>query len=182
MKRAILTPAVPPPSSLAELKDWLGVATTQDDAGLSALLRAALETCEAFTGIVPVAMACEEVLPGRGGWQVLATVPVQAITGVAAIATDGTRTALAPGAYEADLDAGGTGLVRIASGTPAMRVAVSFTAGLAPDWASLPDGMRHGIMRLAAHGYRQRDSGEADAVPPASVAALWRPWRRLRLA
>ena len=70
-----------------------------------------------------------------------------------------------------------------AAGTydPAIPVAV-VTAGLAADWAGLPDGLRHGVIRLAAHHYRERDAASAAASPPAAVAALWRPWRAMRLA
>lgn len=186
MKRAILTPAIPPPSALAELKDWLGLAIPGDDNSLMALLSAALETCEAFTGIVPIAVPCEETLPARADWQPLSTVPVQAITGAATLSPGGQRTALQPSAFATDLHADGVGLIRLntgtgtVSGTSAARIVVSFTAGLAPDWASLPNGLRHGVMRLAAHSYRERDAG-TNSLPPASVAALWRPWRRLRL-
>ena len=59
---------------------------------------------------------------------------------------------------------------------------MTYTAGLAADWDQLPEGLHHGIMRLAAHQYRERDGTAAGPVPPASVAAFWRPWRRLRLA
>jgi uncharacterized phiE125 gp8 family phage protein len=182
MKRAIITPAPPPPAILAELKDWLGIATTGDDAGLTALLAASLDTCEAFTGLMPVGVTCKEVLPACGYWQSLATRPVQAITQVETVAIDGTRTPLAATDYALDLDASGTGAVRVIAPTIAGRVAVTFTAGLAPDWASLPDALRHGIIRLAAHQYREREVPGTGPLPPASVAALWRPWRRLRVA
>jgi hypothetical protein len=43
----------------------------------------------------------------------------------------------------------------------------------------VPEPLRQGIVRLAAHLYAAR--GEVEAVPPAAVAALWRPWRRVRL-
>jgi uncharacterized phiE125 gp8 family phage protein len=62
------------------------------------------------------------------------------------------------------------------------RVAVRFTAGLAADWADLPESLRHGLIRLAAHQHRERESEGAAPLPPASVAALWRPWRRMHLA
>ncbi len=181
MKRAILTPAIPPPSALAELKDWLGIATPRDDDGLNTLLRTALDTCEAFTGVVPIAVPCEEILPGAARWQALSTVPVLAITAVSTLSATGVRSTLMPGAFDIDLDENGAGRVRLSSSAAATRVVVSFTAGLAPDWMSLPTALRHGIMRLAAHGYRQRE-GDEGAEPPAAVAALWRPWRRLRLA
>ncbi|MBO9726922.1 MAG: phage head-tail connector protein [Novosphingobium sp.] len=182
MNRVILTPPVLPSATLAELKQWLGITTPRDDSVLSALLAAALETCEAFTCRMPLVAPCEEVLPVRAGWQALSTRPVQAITGIEGIVADGSRLALPYGAYEIDLDADGTGRVRLSLSGAARKVAVRFTAGLADDWDSLPDGLRHGLIRLAAHQHRERDGSAAASLPPASVAALWRPWRRMRLA
>ena len=63
----------------------------------------------------------------------------------------------------------------------AARLAVRFTAGLAPSWETLPEALRHGILRLAAHQHRERETSGAGPIPPAAVAALWRPWRRMRL-
>ena len=182
MQRTIVTPAALAPAALAELKQWLGVTTTADDAPLGALLAAALETCEAFTGAMPIEVVCEEVLPLPSGWQCLATRPVQAITGVEGIPSSGERFALAADAYAVELDADGGGRVRVIAPGDATRIAVRFTAGLAPQWSALPDGLRHGVMRLAAHQHRARDGADAAPLPPAAVAALWRPWRRLRLA
>lgn len=182
LNRTIITPAILPPAALAELKQWLGISTTHDDAPLSALLHAALELCEGFTGEMPIAAACEELLPLATGWQRLATRPVQAITGVSGIAADGTRSTLPADAYAIDLDADGGGWVRVTAPGAATRLAVAFTAGLASEWDALPESLRHGVMRLAAHQHRTRESEGATAVPPPTVAALWRPWRRMRLA
>ena len=81
-----------------------------------------------------------------------------------------------------ELDADGGGRVLISNPGAAGRVAVRLTAGLAADWPSLPEALRHGVLRLAAFQYREREGDRASALPPAAVAALWRPWRRLRLA
>lgn len=180
MNRVILTPAALPSAALAELKQWLGITIAADDAPLARVFAAALETCESFTGTMPLEQACEEVLLGRSCWQTLATRPVQAIVAVERI-VDGERIALAPDAYAVELDADGTGRVRLLSPEPG-RVAVRFTAGLAPEWSALPEALRHGIVRLAAHQHRERETSGAAPLPPASVAALWRPWRRMRLA
>lgn len=184
--RVILTPPTLPPPALAELKQWLGITTATDDAPLAALLAAALDTCEAFTGTLPIEAECEEVLSTRPErhqfWHRLATRPVQAIASVETIAADGTRTPLAPGSWEADLDADGTGRLRLPLPGTESRVAVRFTAGLAPEWDALPEALRHGVVRLAAHQHRARDDNSAAPLPPASVAALWRPWRRMRLS
>lgn len=180
MKRTIIAPAALDGAALADLKAWLAITTDGEDALLTALLRASLDSCEAFTGQMPLAATAEEILPARKEWQNLTTRPVQAITLVEGIPAEGARFALASDAFEIDLEADGTGMVRVIRQSTAGRVAVRFSAGLAPDWASLPEGLRHGIVRLAAHSYRERDSGGSD-VPPVAVAALWRPWRRLRL-
>ena len=182
MKRALVVPPVLSPAALGELKQWLAISMPGDDAALMALLRAALETCEAFTGLMPLAAECEEVLPASAVWQALATRPVQAVTGVEGIPAEGARFALAPEDYAIELDADGGALVRVLRQGAAGRVAVRFTAGIAAEWAELPDGLRHGVLRLAAHHYRERESGSARALPPAAVAALWRPWRRMRVA
>lgn len=182
MKRQIVTPAALSSAALAELKQWLSITTTADDAPLAALLRTALETCESFTGAMPLASTCEEMLPLRSGWQALATRPVQAITGLYGLPVEGARFALPADAYAVELDADGGGRVRVYTPGAAVRIAVRFTAGLSASWEALPDGLRHGVLRLAAHQHRERESAGAAPLPPAAVAALWRPWRRLRLA
>ncbi|MBT2135110.1 phage head-tail connector protein [Croceibacterium sp. LX-88] len=182
MNRAIITPAALTGAALDDLKDWLGITTARDDTALEQLLRTALETCEAFTGQMPLTTLCEEVLPVSRNWQSLATTPVQSISAVEGIALDGTRQVLAPQDYALDLAPGGGALVRTLRAGPAKRVAVRFTAGMAATWHAVPDGLRHGLLRLAAHHYRQRESGATEPVPPAAVAALWRPWRRVRVA
>ncbi|MCH7629047.1 MULTISPECIES: head-tail connector protein [Novosphingobium] len=184
MKRAIVAPPSLAPAALLELKAWLGISSSRDDAELTALIMAALDLCEGFTGAMPLQSGCEEILATSGEWQSLSTRPVQAITGAAALSASGQRTALGAGDYDVDLTADGTGLFRLRRATDQTRVAVTFTAGMATGWAGLPDALRQGIMRLAAHEHRRRDAdkpGEA-ASPPAAIAALWRPWRRMRLA
>ncbi|WP_225207792.1 head-tail connector protein [Novosphingobium huizhouense] len=184
MKRAIVAPPSLAPAALAELKAWLGITTGRDDAELTALLMASLDLCEGFTGSMPLQAGCEEVLVATGDWQTLSTRPVQSMTRAARIAATGQRTELPAGSYEYDIAADGTGRFRLAAPIDETRVAVTFTAGLAATWDALPDPLRHGIMRLAAHEHRLRDAERApqSSAPPAAVAALWRPWRTMRLA
>lgn len=181
MQRAIVAPAVLPDAALDELKDWLAITTTREDAALTALLRASLDTCEAFTRQAPLETLFEELHEASKNWQMLSTAPVRAITVVEAVADDGTRTALDAGDYLLDLTADGCGLVRLMANIDAGRIAVRFTAGLVPDWASLPEGLKHGVIRLAAHYHRARDEDVGAPQPPAAVAALWQGWRRMRL-
>jgi len=182
MKRVIITPPDLAPAALAELKGWLAITTASEDQFLTGLLRAALETCEGFIGQVPLEAVCEEVLAADGAGRARTARPVQAVSGVEGIDAAGARFAIAPGDYLADLDAAGGAHLRLLRPGAAGRIAVRFVAGLAPDWGSLPESLRHGVVRLAADGYRRRDGEAAEAHPPAAIAALWRPWRRMRLA
>lgn len=182
MKRTIIVPATLPDAAIGELKEWLAIATPATDATLAALLRAALDMAEAFTGQMPLAATCEEIVPAARQWHTLTTGPVQAIVSVERVAGDGTRTALPASDYSIDIDPGGDGRVRIGQVVAGRGpVAVRFVAGIARDWAALPDPIRQGAIRLAAHYWHERESG-SDGPPPAAVAALWRPWRAMRLA
>lgn len=181
MRRTIIAPADPGAPALAELKDWLGVRTPAEDALLSGLLASALEACEAFTGTMPLVQTCAEVLPVPADWQRLSARPVSAITHVHGLPADGATFALPGDAYVVDIDADGTGLIRVLQPGAAGRVEVRYLAGLASQWSGLPEGLRHGTIRLAAHLYRSRDAAQ-DSVLPAAVAALWRPWRQVRVA
>lgn len=180
--RTILNAPALPDAALDELKAWLAISSDADDATLTALLNAVLEGCEGFTGQMVLEAECEEILPARSGWQVLATRPVQAVTLAEGIPAESPRFALAADAYAIELDADGGARFRLIRQGAAGRVAVRFTAGMATEWGDVPETIRHGAIRLAAHLYRRRDDEVDAATPPASVAALWRPWRRLKLA
>ena len=182
MTRAIIVPPMPSPEALGELKQWLALTGSREDAMLERLIGAALELCEGFTGQLPLEATCEEVLGVSPGWQPLATRPVQAILSVEGIPAEGARVPLAADAYAIELDCDGGARVRVTNPGTAGRIAVRFVAGLAPNWNGLPESLRHGVIRLAAHQHRARESNAADPISPAAVTALWRPWRRMRLA
>ena len=182
MTRVIIVPPMPSPEALGELKQWLALTGSREDAMLERLIGAALELCEGFTGQLLLQATCEETIGARPDWQPLATRPVQAILAVQGIPAEGARFALAADAYAIELDTDGGARVRVTSPGAAGRIAVRFVAGLAPAWNGLPESLRHGVIRLAAHQHRARENSAADPVPPAAVTALWRPWRRMRVA
>ena len=168
----------PPPAAvvLGEVKAFLRLANGEEDALVAGFLRSASATCEAFTGLALVEREVRETV-APGVWRRLGVAPVRAIDGVAAVAIDGSEGAVPADGYRIDIDAAGDGWVRVVG--EEQRARVTYSAGLAADWNGLPEPLRQGIVRLAAHLYVAR--GEAEAAPPACVAALWRPWRRLRL-
>ena len=170
----------PGADALGEAKAYLRVAGTDEDELLARLVRAAGEHCESFTGKVLLARGFHETAAASSAWRRLTRTPVQAITGVEALREDGLPQALPVGAYAIDIDARGDGWIRVTQGGGAARVRVGYRAGLAESWAAVPEALRQGVVRLAAHFHAHRD-GETGGAPPAAVTALWRPWRRLGL-
>lgn len=170
-------PLVLPEAAVDAVKAYLRLGSADEAALAQSCAQVAAECCEAFTGLALLARLHRETLASEaGGWMRLTPAPMRAITAVEAIAADGSGQALSSGAYLVDIDVDGQGWVRLASGTAA-RVRVTCQAGIAGNWEALPETLRHGIVRLAAHLFTER--GQASASPPAAVSALWRPWRRI---
>ena len=168
------------PVALAELKAFLRISVSDEDALLAGLVRAAAELCEAFTGRALIERTVEEMVAASTVRTRLNAGPVRAIEAVAAVDEAGQASALDPDAFATEIEPGGEGWVRLRMATGAKRLRVTYQAGMAPDWNGIPEMLRHGIVRLAAQYYLRR--GEAQvAEMPAAVTALWRPWRRLRL-
>jgi uncharacterized phiE125 gp8 family phage protein len=171
------------PASLAELKTYLRIAGDEEDAVLEALLRGAGALCERFIGQWLIVREARETLFGvraTGAWQRLTAQPVVAIESVGTVGADGAVTPLPVDAYGIDIDGNGEGWVRILRAGMSGPFAVTYRAGLASDADGVPDALRQGVVRLAADHYLAR--GGDSATPPAVVSALWRPWRRMRLA
>lgn len=165
--------------ALAEVKAHLNITLAEQDAMLMGELRNALALCEQFTGQSLLQRSHREILPVSRSWQALGTGPILAISDVSGISADGNRIALAADAYAIDIAADGYGRVRVTRPGSSSRIAVDFVAGMAAHWGDLPEPLRQGIVRLAAHAHMTRDTG--NAAPPALIGALWRPWRRVRL-
>lgn len=177
---AIEQGAVPPAAPLAEAKAHFRLSTSADDAVLTTLIGSATHLCEAFTGQALVTRQVRETLNATPRWSRLSLTPVTAITLVEGIPAEGPAFTLPVASYAIDIDMLGDGWVQVSQPGAAGRVRVTYIAGMVPDAASVPDALRQGIISLAEYLYRQRDR-EAAGSPPAAVAALWRPWRRMRL-
>ncbi len=161
------------------LKAYLRITSDTEDALLTDLIRAATDVAERFIGQLLIARGVEELLEPRLDWRGLAIRPVTSIDAVAGVPASGELFALPVEAYAVDIDGNGDGWVRVRDAGAAARIHVSYQAGLAADAEGIPDAIRLGIIRLAGDYHALREG--VTPHPPASVAARWRPWRRMHL-
>jgi uncharacterized phiE125 gp8 family phage protein len=127
-----------------------------------------------------VARSFDCQLPASGSWERLSVTPVRAIAQVTGLDSDGVEAPLTSDGYTVDVDFAGDGWVRVTQATGISSVKVSGTAGLANDENGVPEPIRQGVLRLVSHLFTARDGGGGEV--PAAVTALWRPYRRMRLA
>ncbi len=202
--------AAEPIVSLSEAQAYVRIETGEEEALLAGLIRSASGLCEAFINQVVIARPFAVLVAPTGQWERLPIAPVQSISAVSAIDLNGAATPLASRSYQLDIDTVGDGWVRVvqpqylltslpipdnswegevdpadgsllaAQTVGAPRVQVSGMAGLADHENNVPEPIRQGVLRLVAHLFTARDGDGGE--PPAAVTALWRPYRRMRLA
>ena len=181
MERTVTMPAELNAEALADLKGWLGITRPQEDTLLTDLLKASADLCEAFTGQAPLEQEVEETILCAAGHYVLSSRPVRTLVSAESVSEAGVRTTLETQDYDFETDTSLRACFALRRTVDGQSVRVSLRTGIASDWQALPGALKQGIIRLAAFHYRDRDAGK-EGGPPASVAALWRPWRVIRLA
>lgn len=167
------------PVSLNEARGWLRLSAGIDDGVAAALVRAATNVCEAFTGQWLIARGVEELLPAGDGALRLGARPVVAVERVALVAADGGETDVGAGGYHVRVARDGSAAVEIDDRGAAERVRIAYRAGIADGANGVPEAIRQGILRMTQHLHEARDA--PDGAPPAAIAALWQPWRRMTL-
>lgn len=166
--------------TMSEAQAYVRIETGEEEAVLAGLIRTASALCEAFLNQVVIVRDFTLELPASGAWERLDISPVRSITLVETVDANGAASALPGDSYAVDIGASGDGWVRVTRATSPLRIRVSGSAGMALDQNAVPEPIRQGVLRLVAHLFNARDGGAGD--PPAAVTALWRPYRRLRLA
>ena len=163
--------------AVPEVKAYLRIEGGDEDPAVAALVAAAGGVAEGFRDRALIVRSFLETVAPGCAWMALSLHPVRSIDGIA----DSADVPLAVDSYAVDIDAEGCGWVRVyppGSGGP---VRVSYSAGMGADWSGLPGAVRQGVIRLAAHLYSHLDESD-DRGPPAAVAALLAPWRRMPFA
>lgn len=167
--------AVEPIVTLSEAQAFTRVETGEEEALLAGLVRSASALCEAFLGQVVIARPFVEEVSATSDWQRLRSVPVRSID----LVSSG-EGPLPPTSYTIDIDSNGCGWVRVSDPAVEGPLTVSGSAGMAVSHNGIPEPVRHGVLRLVAHLFAARD--DAGGEMPAAVTALWRPYRRMRMA
>lgn len=174
----------PPPvaaEAVLAAKTYLRIENDLEDGLLASLVAAAIRHVEAFTNLIVLRRTGIDRLAVSGAWQRLGVTPVRAITTVEGLPEQGPSFIVPVEAYALDIDGSGDGWVRVSQPGNATRIDVTVDAGMAADWADIPEPLRLAILRLAGHLHAYRDTAP-DSGPPTAIAALIRPWRRMRLS
>lgn len=170
----------PPAAALGELKAFLRIEDSREDALLAGLLRAATETVEAMLGLLLFEREVEERGSARAGAMALTAEPARTLVEANAELADGSLRSLS--ALEANLKLDGNGcghlaLAGVADGTVLM---VRYRAGMATDWNWVPEALRLAVIRVASHFFSHRDAADDAGIPP-SVRRMISPWRTRRM-
>jgi uncharacterized phiE125 gp8 family phage protein len=166
--------------TMSEAQAYVRIETGEEEAVLAGLIRSASALCEAFINQVVIARDFALDLPASGAWERLPISPVRLIGEVSDLDVNGSSAPLESAGYAVDIDSAGDGWVRVMPTGGLTRVRINGSAGIADDENGVPEPIRQGVLRLVAHLFTVRDGDAGE--PPAAVTALWRPYRRLRIA
>lgn len=180
MHAELIEPAILAPTALIEAKALLRLETVDEEALLAAQLRTALDLAEDFTGTVWLTATYREKRALRREI-ILHKRPFQQLTALRLLYANGSDVALDPTLQTTQMSDHGEVMLSIAAPLLDGRdLVITYKAGAYSDWSQLPEGLRMGVLRMAAHLFTWRDDALSIGVP-GSVAALWRPFKQLRL-
>lgn len=166
---------------LDEVRSYLRIDDDIADPSTGAIFLAAINYTEEFTKRVLLRREFNQIISASSGWQRLAVTPVTSILNATGIPADGPEFEMPEGSWQFEIDKNGDACVRIRRAGTAGRVRITCEAGMADGWDALPEALRLAILRLTGYLHNARDAGQ-DGGPPAAVAALLQPWRRMQLS
>jgi uncharacterized phiE125 gp8 family phage protein len=170
----------PPAAALGELKDFLRIEDSREDALLAGLLRAATETVEAMLGLLLFEREVEERGTARDGVLALRAEPARTLIEARAELSDGSLRLLSAAEASLKLDGRGCGQLALAGVSDGTVLVVRYRAGMATDWNWVPEALRLAVIRVASHFFSHRDAADDAGIPPA-VRRMISPWRTRRM-
>lgn len=165
---------------IEELKAFLRIEDAGEDALLAGLMRAATEAVEAWLGWRLIAREISERGCVKDGSMRLGATPVQSVSSVALVGHEGIEEIMPAGQWMLDVSRFGAATLSFTGVGEGAKVVARYLAGLADEWNGLPEPVRLGVLRAAAHFHTHRDGTDDVGLPPA-VARLVSPWRVKRL-
>jgi len=181
MSLKLITAPAHEPVTLAEVKDHLRVDTTDEDALISALIIAARQWAEEYTGRQFMAATWDWMLDVIPDGFSVPLPPLQSVTSIKYLDTDGAEQTLVSTAYRVDAISE-PGRIALAYGQtwPSIysvinAVTVRFVAG----YTTVPEPIRQAVLIMVGELYEQRQdsaSYQVNAVP-FGVRALLAPYK-----
>lgn len=206
----LVTPPATLPLTLNEAKSHLRLESDQaaDDAAVMALIRAAVDQCEQFTGralVTQVWSIFRDTWPGKlveplwEGVRIGADLetparsldlpkpPLQSVGHVKTYDESDVGTVWASSNYFVDTASEpGRLVVRTGQVFPVPTrasngIEIQFSAGYGNNPADVPVDLTSGLLRIVAHLFERRGDDPADAMASSGAASLWRPYRAVRV-
>jgi len=186
------SPPEVPAATLEEARDYARLASSEDDALLSMLLRSAVRRVEQATGRALIRQSWRETrtsfddarrLSDCAAAFALARPPLISVGSVRVRAADGSEESWDPAEYRVDAEADPGRLIAVSPfGFPRAeptggQIVIDFTAGYGDAPSDVPDPLREAVLRLTAAAYErgERDAGRAPRAE--DVERLIAPYR-----
>lgn len=188
MRLQELTPPAEEPLTLSEAKLHLRITHDADDDALNALIRAAREMCESWTGLALVTRTYAFTADGWDGRPVeLPRPPLVSVDEIAVYTALGEEEIFDEDLYYAET-AGRPGRIILKENAtpPAPGLAIGgiefrFTAGFGAA-AAVPASLKQGMLRLVAHLYMNRGDSLETAVRNSGAMVMFQPYRVMRMS
>lgn len=182
MAKALISPPVGLPVTLAHLKAQLRLETDEEDEFLKELAAAATSCIESETGkslITRIWRIYLDAWPDDGELG-LPVAPVQSIQAITVYDTDGVPQVLAASQYLLDAASEPARLLLnspVGSGRAMNGIEIDVVCGYGDTAVDIPDQLGRAVLALAGHWFEFRGA----ELPPPGLAALLAPYRQVRL-
>lgn len=181
----LITAPASEPVTTAEAKTHLRIDHTDDDTYLGVLIQVAREAAENYTQRRLITQTWEQTFPEFEDDMLLTGTPLQSITSVTYIDSDGDSQVLGTGIYEADTTSEPGRLRRTYLQTfPVTRavwnaVVIRYVAGYGSSASDVPAAIRQAMLLHIGHLYENREDVVAQAMHrlPMGCESLLFPYR-----
>ena len=177
------------PVSLADAKQWLRVDGTAEDELISALITSARLVVEAHTRLLFVTQTWRALYDNWPSGEAIQIplAPLLSLDSVKVYDAAGVGSIIPAASYVLDYSPMGARMAFLttppAPGRKLAGIELQMILGFGPAAADVPPTLRQAIKMLAARWFENRGDALADSTNiPGEIAALIKPFRRVRLA